>query len=146
MTDSYITVNKAPALTNEIGAINLKATDNGDGTYALVCTDNGPAWTPAYTHTASADMTTTAALTAAPTSGQKIVIDDIIFSTGTAMNFTFEEETSGTDVLKIYVPANTTIQLTPRGKIKLATANKKLHGVASVAGNVAVTVCYHSEA
>jgi hypothetical protein len=94
----------------------------------------------------SADLTTAAAVTDAPTSGQKIVIVDIVASSDTAMNLLFEEETSGTDIFKVFVPANGTVQITPRGKVKLATANKKLTGKASVAGNVAITVTYYSEA
>lgn len=108
--------------------------------------DAGPAWTNTVTYTTSADMSTAAALTAAPTNGQKIVITDIIFSSDTAMNFEFEEETSATVFAKVYIPANGTVQLTPRIPIKLATANKKLFGDASAAGNVAITVTYHSEA
>ena len=91
-------------------------------------------------------MTTAAALTAAPTSGQKLIIVDIIASSDTAMNILFEEETSGTDIFKVFLPANGTVQITPRGKVKLATADKKLTGKASVAGNVAFTVTYYSEA
>lgn len=107
--------------------------------------DNGPAFTSSYTYTASADMSTTAAISAAPTSGQYLVIDDIFFSSDTALNFEFEEETSGTVVMKVYVPANFAGQFTPRGKLKLPTADKKLFGDASGAGNVAITVFYHSE-
>lgn len=107
--------------------------------------DMGAGFGSAYTHTASADMSSTAAVSAAPTTGQYLVIDDIIFSTDTAMTFTFEEETSGTDLLKVYVAANTTMQITPRGKLKLPTAGKKLHGLASASGNIAVTVFHHSE-
>lgn len=108
--------------------------------------DAGPSWSSGkWTHTASADMSSTANLTDAPESGQYIVVDDIFFSTDTAMNFTFEIETAGTDNLKVYVAANTTLQLTPRAKWKLATADKKLNGIASAAGNVAITVFYHSE-
>jgi len=108
--------------------------------------DLGASWTSSWTHTTSADMSTTANITAAPTSGQYLVIDDIFFSTDTAMAFTFEEETSGTDIIKIDVAANTAYQFTPRGQIKLATADKKLNGLASVSGNVYITIVYHSEA
>ena len=93
----------------------------------------------------SADMTTAAAVTHAPTSGEKLVIVDIVASADTAMNLLFEEETSGTDILKVFIPANGVVQITPRGKIKLATANKRLTCKASVSGNVAVTVTYYSE-
>jgi hypothetical protein len=93
----------------------------------------------------SADMTTAAAITDAPTSGQKLVITDIVFSTDTAMSLLFEEETSGTDIAKVFLPANGSGQITPRGKVKLATPDKKLTAKASVAGNVAITVLYYSE-
>lgn len=113
---------------------------------AIPTSDNGPAWTPAYLHTASADVTGIVDVTAAPTSGQKIVIDDIVVSVGAAMTLTFEDETAGTDLLVLYMAANSTVQVTPRGRIKLPVADKKLRMDSSAAGAVAVTVCYHSEA
>jgi hypothetical protein len=108
--------------------------------------DAGPAWTSAYLHVASADASGGADLTAAPTAGQKICIDDVIISVGAALTVTLEEETSGADVAIFYMAANSTIQITPRGKIKLPTADKKLRLDTSGAGNIAVTVTYHSEA
>ena len=112
--------------------------------------DAGPTWTQSFgisgAVVTSADMTTSAAVTDAPTGGQKLVIDDILLSADTAMFVIFEIETTGTDLLKIWVPANGTVQFTPRGKLKLATADKKLFADASVAGNLAVTCFYHSEA
>lgn len=108
--------------------------------------DAGPSWTSSYQFTASADMTGAADLTAAPTAGQKIVIDDIVVSAAVAMFISFLEETSGTEVLRLYLPANGSAQITPRGKLKLPVADKKLRGDASVAGAVAITVTYHSEA
>ena len=130
-------------------SIQAAGTDLGldaSGNLETVAVDAGISHTSTWTHTASADMSSTAALTAAPTTGQYIVVDDVLFSTDTEMNFTFEIETAGTDNVIVYVAANTTIQFTPRGKWKLATADKKLHGKASAAGNVAITVWYHSEA
>lgn len=116
---------------------------------AVATKDGGPNWTSVFgvssAAVVSADMTTAAAVTDAPTGGQKLVIVDIVASTDTAMSLLFEEETSGTDIFKVFVPANGTVQITPRGKIKLATANKKLTAKASVAGNVAFTVSYFSE-
>lgn len=112
--------------------------------------DAGPSWTSAFgvsgAAVVSADMTTAAAVTDAPTSGQKIVITDIVLSADTAMNVLLEEETSGTDIWKVFIPANGTVQITPRGKVKLATVDKKLTAKASVAGNIAVTAHYYSEA
>jgi len=106
--------------------------------------DAGSNFPVAYTYTTSADMQTAAALTAAPTSGQKLVIDDILFSTDTALAMSFQEETSNTVVAKVYCAANSVIQFTPRGLLRLPVADKKLFGDASAAGNVAVTVFYHS--
>lgn len=94
----------------------------------------------------SADMTTAAAVTDAPATGKKLVIVDIIVSAGTAMNVLFEEETSGTDIFKVFIPANGTVHIKPRGKVKLATAGKKLTAKASVSGNVAITTTYYDEA
>jgi hypothetical protein len=108
--------------------------------------DNGPAWAPTRTYTASANMTTAADITAAPTTGQKVYADDILVSADTAMSFTVQEETSATVFAKVFIPANGTVQITLRDGIKAAVANKKLQGKASAAGNVAVTVCWHSEA
>jgi len=46
----------------------------------------------------------------------------------------------------VFLPANGTVQITLRGYIKAAVADKKLQGKASVAGNVAITAVYFSEA
>ena len=117
-----------------------------DATLQPATKDAGPQWTTVSTNTLSADATGVVAVTAAPTSGQKICIDDIMVSVDTAMSVLFEEETSGTDIMKFYMAANSSIQITPRGKIKLPTADKKLTVDTSVAGNISVTVSYHSEA
>jgi hypothetical protein len=115
-----------------------------------VATDGGPSWTSVFgvsgAAVVSSDMTTAAAVTDAPTSGQKICLDDIIISAAVDMNVLVEEQTSGTDLFKIYIPANGTVQLTPRGKMKLATADKYVTCKASVAGGISVTATYHSEA
>jgi hypothetical protein len=47
---------------------------------------------------------------------------------------------------KLYLPANGSAQITLRGYLKAAVADKKLMGKASVAGNVAITAVYFSEA
>lgn len=119
----------------------------------LLTADAGPGWTssfgvgtPAVAFT-SADATTAAAVTAAPTAGQKLVITDIIVSSDTAMFLLFHEESTAGNILwKVFVPANGTAQFTPRGKTKLWTADKKLMVDASAAGNISVTCCYYSEA
>ena len=112
--------------------------------------DDGPAWTSVWGVTnapvQSADMTSIADVTAAPTSGQKLVITDLIVSADTAMKLTFTEETSGTVMFAVYVPAGGVTQITPRGQRKLAAADKKLRCTASVAGNVSILASYFSEA
>src|SRR5687768_8580477 len=59
-------------------------------------TDGGPAWTPVRANKSSADLSAISDLTAAPTAGQKIVIDDLWVSVDTAMRVDISEETSGT--------------------------------------------------
>ncbi len=111
----------------------------------LPTADAGPAQVVTRTYTASADMTTEAAITAAPDSGLKIVGIDFVISTDTTMSFTIQEETSATVFAKVFLPANGVVQLTPRGYLKTEVADKKFFGKASVAGNVAVTAIYFSE-
>lgn len=89
--------------------------------------------------------TTPVSVTAAPASGQKIVIDDIILSSDTAMTIRFTEETSGIDVIYVRVPAGVTIQITPRGKLKLSTADKKVNAIPGAAGDVYWNILWHSE-
>lgn len=95
----------------------------------------------------SGNMTAGAAVTDSPTSGQKLVIDDLLVSTDTEMSVTFTEETSGTVIRgPIYLAANSTTQITLRGRTKLPVADKKLLCTASAAGNITVEASYHSEA
>lgn len=130
-------------------AINLVR--NADGTISeqtaiQKTSDNGPSQTITRTYTTSADMTTAVAISPAPTSGQKVVAIDVIVSALTALEFTIQEETSGTVFDSVLLPANGTVQLTPRGYFKTAVADKKFFGKASVAGQVRVFVNSFSEA
>jgi hypothetical protein len=61
------------------------------------------------------------------------------------MSFTLQEETSATVLAKVFLPANGSAQVTLRDGLRVPTADKRLYGKASVAGNVAITVCQHSE-
>jgi hypothetical protein len=110
--------------------------------------DGGPAWTTKFgvdgAAVLSADMTTAAHVTDAPATGKHAVIDDIVVSVDTAMSVLFEDHT-GTDLIKVYLPANGTLQITPRGKLRLATAGDVLTAKASVSGNIAVSVWSHDE-
>lgn len=95
----------------------------------------------------SADRSASAAsVTAAPSSGKKLVIVDCWISVDTAMRVDLKEETSGTVLFSFYMSANSTINALCRGKVKLATADKSLQVQTSAAGNIAVTANYYSEA
>jgi len=114
--------------------------------------DNGPAWSSNWgiagvPFTSADQHSAPASVTDEPALGQMLCIDDIVFSTDTAMNVTFKEETSGAVVFgPWYVAANSVIQITPRGKKKLSTANRALQVITSIAGNITVSTSYHSEA
>ncbi len=108
-------------------------------------TDAGTFWTPSRSYTTSANMTSAGNITVAPATGQKIVVDDLLISTDTAMNVVIQEETSGTVLAKFFLPANSVIQVTPRDGMKADTADKHLQAVASVSGNIAITTWGHSE-
>lgn len=97
------------------------------------------------TYTASADMTTAAAITPAPATGETIVGYAIVVSTDTEMSYTVQMETTGNILAKLFVAANSTTTIAIPGGLKGDVANKKLFGKASVAGNVAVTVLHYSE-
>jgi hypothetical protein len=154
------------------GAMRTRYRDMGDGTYALVvyvgagalavgsalpagtnvvggALDAGPGWTTGHTPTNSADMSAAAAdVTAAPAAGQRLVLTDLTISVDTAMSVTITEETSGTVMHgPFYMAANSTIQITTRGRMsKLATAGKKYQAQSSAAGNITVETWYFSEA
>lgn len=117
-----------------------------------------PNWTTSWGVTAapvnSADMSSVADVTDAPTTGQKIVVDSIIVSWGgvAGSTITFKCATSGAVISgPHYMAANSTfpVPLSVAGSTKgpkLATADKKLQAVCSVSGAVTVNVGYHSEA
>lgn len=106
--------------------------------------DNGPQWTPTRTYTAISTATTTD-VTAAPTSGQKIYLDDCLISCDAACAVSLIEETSGTVFAKAFIPANGTVQITLRDGIKAVVADKKIRAITSAAVNTSITACYHSE-
>jgi len=156
-TTNGVQVNAAiPAGTNAIGKLAANSgVDIGDvdvlsiaaGTNIIGSTmDAGPAQTITRTYTTSADMTTAANISPAPTAGQKVVATDIMVSTDTAMEFSIQEETSATVFASVFLAANSTVIITLHGFIKAAVADMHLQGKASLAGNVRVTVNSFSEA
>lgn len=114
--------------------------------------DAGPGWATVRgvsgEPVTSANMSGAAvAVTDAPTEGQSLVVDDLYLSTEADLSFTLTEETSGTVILgPLYMAANSAQQITPRARLKLDTADKKLMCQTSAAGNVSVLALVHSEA
>lgn len=140
------------AVRKDVSAV----TSGTDGDYSsLVVDEKGKLWVhptiDVTTGVSGAAFTSSdqsggvAAVTDAPASGKKLVVVDLIVSVDTAMSVTFTEETSGTTLLVLYMAANTTQHIKPTGKLKLATADKKLNVQTGAAGNVACTVQYRSE-
>lgn len=156
-------VDDALLTSGTLGTVNIAANDGVDigsvdvlsiaaGSNSIGGTkDNGPHWTTVYgvsgARFTSADASgADAAVTDAPTSGQKLCLTDVTISVDTAMRVDLKLETAGTVLHSFYLPANGTVQFTPRAKFKLATADKKLMVRTSAAGNIAVTAYYYSEA
>ena len=130
------------------GAEDWPVEQGAAGTDPWPTKDAGAYWTAAHKIVNSADMTTPASVTDAPTTDQKLVLTDLIVSVETATNVTLKEETSGT-VLggPYYLPDNGTLQLTTRSRqFKVPTANKKIQAVAADAVNITVETWCFSEA
>lgn len=107
--------------------------------------DGGVLWVRKAKYVTSADMSAAADISDAPTAGQKIVADDVLISSAVALEFSLQEETSGTVLASVFLPANGTVQITLRNGLQVPTAGKKLQGKASGAGNVRITTLYHGE-
>lgn len=111
--------------------------------------DDGPKWSTSVgvggAAVESADMTTAAAITDAPSTGEKIYLRDLILSSDTAMNVEIRDGSAGTVLVKLYMEANVPSQITPRGEIT-SSADTQLYAAASVAGNIAITATYNSAA
>lgn len=133
-----------------IGKVGIDQTTDGT-TNRVNATDAGPAWTSARgvagVRFTSADQSAgVASVTSAPTSGQKLVITDLVVSSDTALRIDFNVESDATVIETMYLAANSTVQQTIRSKWKLGTADKKLQVRTSAAGNISVTPYYYSEA
>lgn len=144
-----------PALvagTANIGDVDVLTIAAGSNTIGAT-RDAGPSWTSVHGVASvpftSADAQTAAAVTDAPTGGQKLVITDLFVSNNSAVaiQFTFVEETSATVITGPFsLAAGTSAQYTTRSKAwKLPVADKKLMVDASAAGNIMVDAHYYSE-
>lgn len=124
----------------------------GAGTAAIGSVkDNGAAWTTvrgvAGVQFTSADQSAAvASITDAPTTGQKLVLTDLILSADTAMRVDLYEESNATVITSFFMAAGSTVNVVTRGKFKHATANKKWQIRTSAAGNVSALAFYYSEA
>lgn len=130
------------------------ADSDGNGGYesSVAILDGGPAWavqngvgTGAIS---SSDATSGMDLTSELPADQVIQITDMIISVGADMTVTIEEATSGvggTNIVVLYMAANTTIQITPRSWIQVNGASgKKVRAITSAAGNISITFLYRS--
>ncbi len=99
--------------------------------------------TATHQYTTSADMSSAAAnLTAAPASGKRIAVTDLIVSAEAAMVLTLKEETSGTVVAALDLVAHSVVAINLAGRLRLPTADKRLQGQTSVSGNIYVTAVW----
>ena len=157
----YVLQDSIPTGSNAIGSVSIDSSqtvglDAGAaaigsltaGTAAIGATkDNGPETAGTFTYTTSADITTAADIGPAPSGGQKSVILQAVISTDTAMQFTIQmETTAGAERQSWYLPASGSVIFVPRYPVKVGTADKKWQGIASVAGNVAISTVTTSEA
>ena len=113
--------------------------DQGNGTYAekVLAPDAGPAQTVTRTPFSSANCSVTPVdLTADPGASLKAVAMDIIVSVDTACRVSILTQ-SGSELLGLYMAANSTVQITPRGYIKGAAVHKKLQITTSVVAAIA---------
>lgn len=108
----------------------------GDSFYAQVITP-----------TSSANMTSLADLTPAPTSGQHTVVESVAISAATAMIVTLKEETTNT-ILKVFnlTSSNLNAEWNPARGLKLPNVDKKLRAISDTVGQIDVTVISHSAA
>lgn len=86
------------------------------------------------------------AITAASAAGEHITLDNLVFSTAAAMNFSLKEETSGTVLFgPIYCAVNSTTVIPFPKTLRVPTVVKKLMIRTSVAGAISVLAAYRSQ-
>lgn len=133
--------------TTNAGTFAVQSTLQAGSAIAGAIKDAGANSYGTNTYTTSANMTSAADVGPAPTAGQYSVLHQATISTNTAMQFTFQmETTAGAERHSFLLPANGTVVFIPRYPIKLGTINKKWQGLASVAGTVCISVVTGSEA
>lgn len=111
---------------------------------SAVCTDDGPEWevlgpTIGY----SADASSTALDVATPTSGKKLIIDDLHIGVTTTCIVSLYEESNATAKWSIPLAANSPYVLTTRDLLRLPTSSKKLQLKTNIAAPVYTNCLYH---
>lgn len=90
----------------------------------------------------SADATSGLTITSTPEASNHILVYDLIVSVDTDMTLTLRTVTSNTVYNKFYMPANSVVQITPRGGIFIEEQGEALEVVASAAGNISIYVIW----
>ena len=85
-------------------------------------------------------------ITDAATTGQYLVLDDVSMCSDTNVQVWIRGVTSGRVLWTGRVLANTNLQVTTRGKLRVYTVTEALQAYADVAANLAVNCIYHAEA
>lgn len=124
--------------------------DDGSGSITVdgSTTDGGPAIQGTWTYTPTADLTTAAPIGPAPAAGEHSRLRHIILGSLADVGLTFdlEEETSGTVFGAWWIPPKGGLDLYFPDAPKLATADRRWCGKASVAGALRITTITYSEA
>lgn len=110
--------------------------------------DNGPQYTPnAPFIMSNADVSATAQnITPAPTSGEKIIVDDLVISVSTTAEVFIIEETTLTEVFRAFILANQPFVWSPQNRLRGLTIDKRLTIKTVAAAPIRTTALTHSEA
>lgn len=142
-----VTISGTPSV-DVSNAITIGAALPAGGNVIGSTTDAGSAYSESRSTSSVADASTGGPhyICAAPSSGQKIVLVDLLVSCASDLVLTFKEETSGTTLFAIDLAAKTPFQFTPRSRLKLPTADKRIYVEASASGTVRWASFVRSEA
>jgi len=119
--------------------------DNQPYDLSIVTSYDAGAFYPSYWYTVITDnMTNVTYLSYAPTQGMAVVVTDVVISADAVTYIDLMAYGNPQPLFRSFLAANSTVQLTPRAKLKLP-ANTRLCGQASAAANVSITVAYYQE-
>lgn len=114
---------------------------DGSPVTAIETQDGGPAWESLFASVASEDASGGVSLIPWPGEESCVVVDDLILSAGADVAATIKTASSQ-QLFKLYLGANGTVQVTPRGRIVLPRSNKLVVST-DVTGGISSTVLYH---